>query len=424
MAAEAVMDDFCKQVASVVLAGGQGTRLFPLTQARSKPAVVFGGRYRLIDIPLSNSLNSKIDQIFVISQYFATELQNHISASFQFDNFRTGKIEMLCPEETAEGKIWFKGTADAVRQNMKHLLKSSAQYFLILSGDQLYNIDFRQMLTFAIKSGADFVVAALPVKEPEAKRMGLLQVDHAGRILDFDEKPQDPAVLKKHQITPRFYTENNFSSAGGPHFLGSMGIYIFKREALMEAMGGDEEDFGRHVIPKLVKRQKGYGFLHHGYWEDIGTVASYYEANMALASHTSCLNTYDEYNPIFTCPHHLPSPFIKETAIKDSLISQGALIEAKEITRSIIGVRAQIKRGSVIRDSIIVGHHTPLPSPFTIGEDCLIEKAIVDENTQIGNRVHLVNKKKLTTYDGDGVYIRDGIIIVTKGTQLPDGFVL
>jgi glucose-1-phosphate adenylyltransferase len=403
-------------VASIILAGGQGTRLFPLTQSRCKPAVAFGGRYRLIDIPLSNSINSGIRQIFVISQYFATSLQQHIITTYPSPLFAGGKIELICPEETSSRKVWFKGTADAIRQNLDHLHQTTADYFLILSGDQLYNIHFEKMLAFAKQQDADLVVAALKVPEKEAKRMGLLKLNEKGAITDFYEKPTDPATLKKFQLE------------GDPRFLGSMGIYIFKREALFSILKGEGEDFGKHIIPSQVKKGKAYGFVYDGYWVDIGTIASYYEANLALTREKICLDTYDENNPIYAEHNNLPCPNIKSALIKESLISEGAIIEAQEISHSIVGIRAHIKKGSVIRDSILLGnhcYHPPCaPIDFTIGENCLIEKAIIDENTRIGDGVQLTNKKRLQTFDGDGVYIRDGIIIVTTGTQLPDNFTL
>jgi glucose-1-phosphate adenylyltransferase len=408
-------------VVSVILAGGQGTRLFPLTQLRCKPAVPFGGRYRLIDIPISNSLNSGIENIFIISQYYASDLQQHILETFHMDLFRKGKIEMLCPEETPHRKIWFNGTADAVRQNMEHLLKSSADYFLILSGDQLYNIDLQQLLDCAKRTGADLTIAALSVEEEEARRMGLLKIDAKHYVTSFVEKPQERAIL------------DQFQQPGTSRYLGSMGIYVFKRHALEALLKESGDDFGHHLIPLEVKRGKAAAYIYDGYWEDIGTVGSYYRANLALIKGKHCLDTYDESHPIYARLSHLPSPLIKDTRVHDSFISEGSIIEAKEVSRSIIGLRSHIKKGTVLRDSILLGNrsyqppakHTPsFPPAFYIGENCVIEKTIVDEHVMIGNDVQLINREKRTTFDGNGIYIRDGIIIVTTGTHLPDGFVL
>ncbi len=402
------------RVAAIVLAGGQGTRLFPLTQTRCKPAVGFGGRYRLIDIPLSNSLNSRIHRLFVISQYFASHLNHHITSTY---HSQQENIDLLCPEENATKKEWFEGTADAVRKNLDHLLKTPAEYFLILSGDQLYNLDFRNMIDFAKKKKADLVIATLPVGEEEAKRMGVMQIDKNQKVLDFYEKPKERAVLD------RFALEGKY--------LGSMGIYVFARKTLIALLQEKGNDFGQHLLPIQVKRDNTYAYIYDGYWVDIGTIGSFYTANMALLNRKDCIDMYDEAHPIFTRPHNLPSPLIRDTIVRDSLISQGSIIDAKEITHSVIGVRSRIKKGTVIRDSIVMGNHfyeppahQVLPSDLSIGENCLIEKAIVDEHCHIGNNVQLINRDKRKTLDGDGVYIRDGIIIVTSGTTLPDGYVI
>jgi glucose-1-phosphate adenylyltransferase len=421
------------KVASIVLAGGQGTRLYPLTQTRCKPAVCFGGRYRLIDIPISNSLNAHIQRIFVITQYFASSLHQHILETYQLDYFRQSKIQMLCPEETPHRKVWFKGTADAIRQNLEHLETTNVEYFLILSGDQLYNMNFTEMFRFAKKEDADLVIASIPVEKEEAQRMGLLKIDSSFHILEFHEKPSDPEILNRYKLLPEFLKGHHITHPDATHYLGSMGIYIFKRQALFDLLKEEGDDFGKNLIPIQVKKGKTSAYVYKGYWEDIGTIASYYHANLALTHQRHCLDTYDEHNPIFTHPHNLPSPLISDTIINRSIISQGAVIEAKEITNSIIGIRIKIKKGSVIRNSIILGtlfnephlhQGTVIPGDFSIGENCHIERAILDEHTSVGNNVQLINKNNLQKFDGDGIFIRDGIIIVTSGTRIPDGFVL
>jgi len=424
-------DDFLEKVAAIVLAGGQGTRLFPLTQTRCKPAVCFGGHYRLIDVPLSNSLNSRINQIFVISQYFASDLHQHILTTYQLDAFRTGGLELLTPQETPKGKAWFQGTADAVRQTLDILTRSSAEWFLILSGDQLYNMDLIEMLNFAKAQDADLTIASIPLGESEAKRMGVLQVNEENQILDFYEKPKDPKILERFHLSSSFLKENGKSSEKN-HYLASMGIYIFKRSALIEILSLEGNDFGKDLIPQFIKKRKSSAYIYQGYWEDIGTVASFYEANLMLTQGEG-LNTYEEENQIYSAPQHIPSALINGTRLSDTLISNGGIIEADEITHSVIGVRALIKQGTVIRDSIIMGNRTyhpfldqvmPCDQYFSIGENCRIEKAIIDEESRIGNNVQLINKEGLKEYDGDGIYIRDGIIIVTSGTEIPDNFVL
>lgn len=424
-------DDFFKKVATIILAGGQGTRLHPLTATRCKPAVSFGGRYRLIDVPLSNSLNSNINQIFVISQYFASELHQHILTTYQLDMFRTGGLELLTPQETAKGKEWFKGTADAIRQSLDYILRSDAEWFLILSGDQLYNMDLIAMLNFANSKDADMVIAALPVLEPEAKRMGLLKINAMSTITEFHEKPQDPNILKQYELSSAFLKENG-KTTDKTQYLASMGIYIFKRQALIEILEQGGDDFGRDLIPKFIHRGKCCAYLYEGYWEDIGTVSSYYQANLLLTEGKG-LNTYIEDNRIYAAPQHVPNAMILGTRIKGSLIGQGSIIEAESIEHSIVGVRCLIKKGTVIRDSIIAGNRTyhpflnqvmPANQYYSIGENCVISKAIIDEECRIGNNVQLINKDKLDKYEGDGIFIRDGIIVVTSGTEIPDNFVL
>ncbi len=421
------------KVASIVLAGGQGTRLYPLTQTRCKPSVCFGGRYRLIDIPISNSLNAHINRIFIISQYFASSLHQHILETYQLDYFRQSKIQMLCPEETPNRKLWFKGTADAVRQNLEHFENAQVDYFLILSGDQLYNINFTEMLNFAKTQDADLVIASIPVEEEEAKRMGLLKIDSSCRIQEFHEKPTDPAILEKYTLSPAFLEGHQILHPNKTHYLASMGIYIFKRQTLFDLIKQAGDDFGKDLIPLQVKKGKTVSYVYKGYWEDIGTIASYFNANLALTEQKNCLNTYDEHNPIFTHPHNLPSPLIKDTIINRSIIGQGGVIEAKEITNSVIGIRIKIDKGTTIRNSIILGTLSNTSEEafmnrsenvYTIGANCHLEKTIVDEYAVIGNNVQLVNKKNLQKFDGDGIFIRDGIIIVASGTKIPDGFVL
>ena len=414
--------DLINRVAGIVLAGGQGTRLFPLTKTRCKPAVGFGGRYRLIDIPLSNALNSKINRLFVISQYFASNLHQHIMATYRFDLFKEGGIELLCPEEDTDKKVWFEGTADAVRKNLHHLIKAPVDYFIILSGDQLYNIDLCEMVQFAKDTNAEMVIASLYVNECEATRMGVMKIDKSSHVKEFKEKPKEKAILDQFAV----------KEGKKSRYLASMGIYVFRRDVLLSLLQEPGNDFGHHLIPMEVAKGNTYAYVYNGYWVDIGTIASFYEANMNLLDQKNCLETYNEENPIYTQPHNLPSPLIIDTKVNRSFISQGCIIDAAEVDHSILGMRCRIGKGTKIRNSILMGHqyysaplhqHPPLPSNFTIGENCLIEKAIIDEHTCLGDNVQLVNHKKLENYDGEnGVCIRDGIIIVTSGTELPSGF--
>ncbi len=394
-----------KRVASIILAGGQGTRLHPLTKNRCKPSVSYGGKYRLIDIPISNSLNAKIQQIFIISQYFTTPLHQHIENTYHY--FQNSKIKTLCPQEPWLEQIYFKGTADAIRKNIESFKRTTAEYFLILSGDQLYNFDFSEMFNFSLAEDADLTIACLPVNAKETKRMGILKIDASNTVQNFVEKPSSP---------PKEYLYKDED-----HYLGSMGIYIFKRAALFALLEETGDDFGKDLIPIQLKKGKTSAYIYKGYWEDIGTIGSYYAANIALTKQKNCLNTYDELNPIFTKAHHLPNPLITDTTINQSIIGQGAVIEAKEISNSIVGMRLKINKGTIIRHSILL--ETTLPA-YTIGENCLLEKVILDENSSIGNNVKLTNRENLEKFEGDGIFIRDGIIIVTSGTKVPDNFIL
>lgn len=388
----------------------------------------------MIDIPISNSINSDFRQIFVIAQYLSGELQHHIGQTYRFDYYNPGTVDVLTPQVNERGeKEWFEGTADAVRKNLPTLLKSHADYFLILAGDQLYNMNFQSLLDFAYERKADLTIASTPVLEKEARRMGLLQIDGEGKIADFAEKPSEASALKKFQLSDSFFKAWNAKPLGAPSFLGSMGIYVFKREALVSLLKTDKRhDFGHHLISTAVEKGNSYAFVYGGYWEDIGTIASYYEANLILTHSSNGLNTYDEKNPIFTRPTFLPGPKIKKANITQSILCEGSIIEADEITRCVIGLRSHIKQGTILRDTVMMGNHFYMPpahdgmpreKDFWIGENCLIEKAIIDEHVQIGNQVRLINQEKKTHYDGKEIYVRDGILIVPSGARIPDGFV-
>lgn len=420
-------------VATIILAGGQGTRLFPLTEKKCKPAVSFGGRYRLVDVPISNSLNSGIRHIYVISQYFSSSLNNHIKDTFTLDHIQGGSMSFLYPEENTKGIAVYEGTADAIRKNLSIFKACTSEYFLILSGDQLYNMDLFAMVEFAKKKGADLTIAALCVKEKEATRMGLLKVNKESMITEFFEKPSDKKILENYVLSSSFLKEKGIHEEE-PLYLGSMGIYIFKREALFSLLENNpKEDFGKHLIPEQIQKGKCAAFYYNGYWEDIGTIGSYYEASLALTKNKLGLDLYNEALPIFSQALHLPCARISETKVLDSMISQGSIIEACEISNSMIGLRTIVKKGTKIQDSVIIGneYYCPpsslketLPEEFSIGHNCVIQKAIIDQHVKIGNNVKLVNKDHLTHYDGKGIYIRDGIIVVSAGTSLPDDFIL
>lgn len=343
-------------------------------------------------------------------------------------------MTFLYPEETSSGMCVYQGTADAIRKNLAAFKKCTSNYFLILSGDQLYNMDLFAMIEFAKEKKADLTIATLPVKEKEATRMGLLKISPSYEVLDFFEKPSDPNILQHYRLDQTFLTQHKNLQTKDNLYLGSMGIYVFKREALFDLLENHrEEDFGKHLIPLQITKGKTAAFYYDGYWEDIGTIASYYEASLALTKNHLGLDLYNESLPIFSNSVYLPCARISNTKVEHSILSQGSIIEAKEVTHSMLGLRSIVKKGTVIKNSIIIGNqfYSPphslknaLPDQFSIGENCLIEKAILDEHVKIGNNVQLINKDNLTTYDGPGIFIRDGIIIVASGTTLPDGFTL
>lgn len=422
-----------RRVATIILGGGQGSRLFPLTKARCKPAMCYGGRYRLIDIPISNSINSGCQKIFVLTQFLARSLHQHILATYRLDSLSSCSIEILTAEEKQDNKVWFQGTADAVRQNLEYFVEIPADYFLILSGDQLYSMDFRNMLNFARETEADVVLACLPIGENDAKRMGVLQIDTSNFITSFHEKPQLQRDLKKMSLPPSEIKRLGIDPSKKLDFLGSMGIYLFKRQALLDLLQKDmREDFGKHLIPTQVAQGNIAAYIHQGYWEDIGTVESFYKANMALTTPEPPFNCYNEDWRLFTNHNTLPGARLTNTHVTSSILCEGSIIEADEITRTIVGPRSIIKKGCIIRDSYLMGNDfyalhvesSQLPAEFQIGQNCIIQNAIIDKQVYIGNGVQLINKEKLDHYDDEHIYIRDGIIIVPRGASIPDGFIL
>lgn len=409
--------------ASIILAGGQGTRLFPLTQNRCKPDVSFGGRYRLVNVPISNSLNSGIDQIFVISQFFSSQLNFHISQTFSSHPVYSRPIHFLYPEENAKGRIWYEGTADAIRKNLSVIENLAVDYFIILSGDQLYSMDIKAMLDFIEASKAEMCVATLLVQEKEATRMGLMKIDSERKIVDFYEKPKEKAILEKFCNRVNIHNEKEY--------LASMGIYIFKKSVLIDLLKNHHGlDFGKDLIPYQIQQgKKSVAFLYDGYWEDIGTVSSFYQANLALTQGNLALDLYDDQKPIFAQPNHFPSARIENTQVEKSIICEGSVIHASSILNCMIGPRVKIGENCLIQDCVILGN--PISDDLkpwslkskTIDDNCVLKGVILDEYVTIGKNVKLVNEKNLDHYDGDGIYIRDKIIVVSSNKQIPDGYI-
>jgi glucose-1-phosphate adenylyltransferase len=400
-----------KELSCAILAGGRGSRLFPLTFKKAKPAVLFGTGYRLIDIPISNAINSKILDISIFTQYYPELLEQHISESFYPSRISPCKIDVFGPPlgEFGEAQL-FQGTADALRKFKSYFEAKDQEYILILSGDQLYTMDFQPFLEKAKQTGANLTIACLEVKQHDARRMGVMKIDGQDKIIDFLEKP------KKIEDLERLKGNNG-------NYLASMGIYIFKKSALLELLDYVGDDFGKDLIPRQLELGGVYAYPFHGYWEDIGTIDSFFKANLALIHQTNCLEMANEKYPIISKLHHLSCPLIKDCSIKDSLLAQGTVIKAERISQSIIGLGSNIDEGSQVTNSILLGSTDP-SQKTTIGRYSIINNVILDEGVKIGHNVKLQNFANLQNFDGPGIFIRDGITIVQAGTVIPDGYEL
>jgi len=420
-------------IVAVVLGGGQGSRLMPLTKYRSKPAVPLAGKYRLIDIPLSNCINSGIKRIYVLTQFLSVSLHRHIRGTYRFDNFSGGFVEILAAQQTmAEGTDWYQGTADAVRKNLRYLTQSDVDYIVILSGDQLYRMDFQQMLQTHLDSKADITIAAKPVHGHEASSLGVMNVDQAGQVTGFVEKPQTEAELNSVRMDPDWIEARGIASEGRD-CLASMGIYLFNRKTLAKALEEtDHQDFGKEVFPTSISKCKVQVHLFDGYWEDIGTIASFFDANLQLAGPDTPFQLATSQSPIYSRPRFLPPTRIDKAAISQSYIADGCIIEpGAKIENSIIGLRCRIGRDVTIRNSILMGAdyydasdearnpaHGSLP--LGIGDGVTIDRAIVDKNCRIGAGAQIVNTDNLDNGEsGSFCSIRDGILVVEKDALLP-----
>jgi glucose-1-phosphate adenylyltransferase len=406
-------------VLGIIMGGGRGSRLHPLTKMRSKPAVPIAGKYRLIDIPISNCINSGIYRVAILTQFNSVSLHRHITQSYNFDTFHTGWVDILAAEQTPESGDWYQGTADAVRKQLFEIQATGAEYVLILAGDHLYRMDYRQMADFLWEKQADIAVAVQPVARGEASRFGILKVETDGRITSFVEKPKDPDVQKK--FISRVHDEER-------PFLGSMGIYLFKTKVLIDLLTKfpEYDDFGGDIIPEAIKLLSVYGFDFDGYWEDIGTIRSFYETNLKLTSSNPPFNFYDPKAPIYTHARYLPGSIVEDSTLKDVLIAEGCRIRQAEITHSIVGIRSQISEGSVIKDSILMGadYYAPKKSPeipIGIGRNCRIESAILDKNVQIGDGVVIKSFADRQDIDHELYFVRDGIVVIAKDTVIPPG---
>jgi len=406
-------------ILGIIMGGGRGSRLHPLTMMRSKPAVPIAGKYRLIDIPISNCINSGIYRVAILTQFNSVSLHRHITQTYNFDTFHTGWVDILAAEQTPESGDWYQGTADAVRKQLFEIQATGAEYVLILAGDHLYRMDYRQMADFLWEKGADIAVAVQPVARGEASRFGILKVESDGRISAFIEKPKDPEVQKN--FISRLHDEER-------PFLGSMGIYLFKTKVLINLLTKfpEYDDFGGDIIPEAIKSLNVFGFDFDGYWEDIGTIRSFYETNLKLTSSNPPFNFYDPKTPIYTHARYLPGSIVEDSRLQDVLIAEGCRIRKAEITHSIVGIRAQVAEGSVIKDSIIMGadYYTPKKHPevaIGIGRNCYIESAIIDKNVQIGDGVIIKPFTNSQDIDHELYFVRDGIVVIAKDTVIPAG---
>lgn len=420
------------QTIAIILGGGRGTRLDPLTRSRSKPAVPIAGKYRLVDIPISNCLNSFIRKIFVLTQFNSASLNRHIKNTYNFDIFSKGFVDILAAEQTPNSANWFQGTADAVRQSLHHLSNYDYEYVLILSGDQLYQMDYRELLDLHAKDGADLTVATIPVVAEEATGFGIMKTDSEGKIVSFVEKPSMEELSEWKSGT----TAENEQQ--GKVYLASMGIYVFSKDVMLKLFeeNPDATDFGKEIIPKAIDQGISVSsYSYSGYWEDIGTIGAFFDANLALTETVPAFNLYDNDQLIYSRARYLPASKLTGTNLEKVLIAEGCIIEASRIEQSVIGIRSRIGRGTTIESSIIMGNdHFATNEDFEsqssdkplmgIGQRCFISRAIVDKNARIGNDVKITGGSHLTDGEYERHSVVDGIVIIQKGAVLPDGYTI
>ncbi len=424
-----------KESLALILGGGQGTRLFPLTHHRAKPAVPLGGKYRLIDIPVSNCLHSEITKIYVLTQFNSASLNRHISRTYRFSGFSDGFVEILAAEQTSENKNWFQGTADAVRQVMIHVQDVHPDYVVILSGDHLYQMDYRDFIRHHEATGADVSVSVIPCSDELASGFGLLKTDDDGRIIEFREKPPADQLPGMRVDTTKLGLSSE--DAERRPYIASMGVYVFKYEALRQLLRNEKYvDFGGEIIPAAISQYNVQAFLFDGYWEDIGTIKSFFQANLDLTSIVPKFNLFDADFPVYTRARFLPSSKLLDCQLRDAIISEGCILNRVWIDHSIIGIRSRIENYSRIEHSLIMGadYYQTLDVlemerrqgiPWMgIGENTIIRNAIVDKNVRIGSNVRILNEAGRENHDGDNYCIRDGIVVIPKGAIITDGTVI
>lgn len=422
-----------KSVMAVILGGGAGTRLFPLTLSRSKPAVPIAGKYRLVDIPISNCINSNINRMFVLTQFNSASLNKHIKNTYHFNAFSTSFVDILAAEQTPESSSWYQGTADAVRQSLKHIYTFDFDYVLILSGDQLYQIDFNEMIAAHKNSGAEITIATIPVSERDASSFGILKIDDQKFITSFIEKP-------KKELLPDWVSDTGEEmKAAGKLYQASMGIYVFNRRTLQDILLEElpaDTDFGKEIIPKSIGKYKIVSYQYDGYWEDIGNIYSFFTANLELTRDLPPFNLFDNTNIIYSRARMLPPAKISGTTLEKTIIAEGSIINASRIENSVVGIRSRIGHGTTIVSTYIMGNdffetieqmddnlQRGIPK-IGIGERCYIRQAIIDKNCRIGNDVRINGGSHLEEADHNLYTVKDGIVVVKKGAVIPDGFVI
>lgn len=423
------------RVVTIIMAGGQGKRLYPLTKKRSKPAVPIAGRFRLIDIPISNCIHSDLRRIFILTQYSSESLHRHIFLTYRFDSFTKDFVTILSAQQTLESPDWYQGTADAVRQNLR-FFQTEGDLVLILSGDHLYRMDYRKFIDFHLQKKADISISVYPVPYDRASEFGVMKVDENGEITNFQEKPKDPSQLEEMKVPEVAFQQYHLDAAGRTH-LASMGIYVFNWEVLKELLENtDFEDFGREVIPHAIKQKKVYAYFFDGYWQDIGTIRSFFEVNLDFTQPLPRFNFYDEEKPIFSHARFLPGSKIISSEVQNSILCEGSIINLSRINHSIIGIRSRIGENSVIERTMMMGadfyesegeieqnRKKAIPN-VGIGRHCEIRNCILDKNARIGDGTRLINVQGISEETKEEYVIRDGIIVIPKNAIIPDGTVI
>src|SRR5205809_6736083 len=413
---------------AIIMGGGAGTRLFPLTKDRAKPAVPIGGKYRIVDIPISNCLNSGLRSIYVLTQFNSMSLHRHIQASYKFDNFSRSFVDILAAQQTPEGSQWYQGTADAVRQNMRYFLERPYDHYLILSGDQLYRMDFRALLHQHIRLGADITLATKPVARHQVFEFGIMRSGVDRRITGFVEKPSDEASVQEMKMS-RELVQAVGSDQGDELLQASTAIYVFNRRVLIESLENQLVDFGKHIIPASIKDRHVSAFIFKGYWEDIGTIRAFYEANLDLTDVAPEYSFFEPESPIYTHPRFLPGSKINGATLRKAIVSDGCIISDAHLERCVVGIRSVIQSGATIRNSIVMGADyfelggtDSSRPPVGIGRNCVIDRTIIDKNARINDGVVITPEGKPSNLDGDNYFIRDGIVVIAKNAVIPAGF--